>query len=192
MGLNRRAQFGGTLPYYRLHFNDGTGVGGLGDVYLSLKYSLLDPTKSRSKVGVAVAPLVEVLSAPDPATGERFSWAVPVSLEFRGPGYRVYGSAGYFARGAIFSSGAVELPVTDRLIVTGALIQMRSLNDNPAADALGLSKNRLDVAGAAAYFLRPSVAAFGSIGRTIALAGPLGTSLMVNGGVSITFAGVSP
>ena len=192
MGLNRRVQFGGTLPYYRLHFTDGTGVGGFGDLYVNLKYSVLDPEKSRNKVGVAVAPLVEVLSNPDPATGGRFSWAVPVSVEFRGPDYRVYGSAGYFSRGAIFSSGAVEVPVTHRVVVTGALIQMRSLNDNPAADALGLSKNRLDVAGAAAYFLRPSIAAFGSIGRTISPAGPLGPSLMLNGGVSMTFAGVSP
>jgi hypothetical protein len=77
-------------------------------------------------------------------------------------------------------------------VVTGALIQMRSLNDSPAADALGLSKNRLDAAGAAAYFLMPSIAAFGSIGRTISPSGPLGTSLMLNGGVSLTFAGVSP
>jgi hypothetical protein len=114
-----------------------------------------------------------------------------VSVELRGSDYRVYGSAGYFSRGAIFSSGAVEMPVTNRLIVTGALIQMRSLNDSPAADALGLSKNRLDLAGAAAYFVMPSVAAFGSIGRTISSAGPLGTSLTLNGGVSMTFAGVS-
>ena len=192
MGLNRRAQFGGTVPYYRLQFTDGTGAGGFGDVYLNVKYSLRDPEKSRRKVGLAVSPLVEVLSDPDPNTGRRFSWAVPVSVEFRGSDYRAYGSAGYFARGAVFSSGAVEVPITNHLIVTGALIQMRSLNNNPAADALGLSKNRLDVAGAAAYFLRPSVAAFGSIGRTIAPAGPLGTSLIVNGGVSITFAGVSP
>ena len=192
MRLNRRAQFGGTLPYYRLHFTDGTGVGGVGDLYLNLKYSLRDPEKSRNKVGVAVAPLVEVLSQPDPATGGRFSWAVPVSVELRGSDYRVYGSAGYFSRGAIFSSGAVEVPVTNRLVVTGALIQMRSINDNPAADALGLPKNRRDVAGAAAYFLRPSIAVFGSIGRTISQAGPLGTSLMLTGGVSMTFAGISP
>ena len=81
MGLNRRAQFGGTVPYYRLHFTDGTGAGGFGDVYLNVKYSLRDAGKSRRKVGLAVAPLVEVLSDPDPNTGRRFSWAVPVSVE---------------------------------------------------------------------------------------------------------------
>ena len=191
VGLSRRAQFGATLPYYRLHFPDGTGAGGFGDAYLNVKYLLVDPVRSRSKVGVAVSPLVEVLNVPDPTTGSRLSWAVPISVEVRRSDYRVYGSAGYFARGAIFSSGALEVPVTNRLIVTGALIQMRSLNDSSAADTLGLSKNRMDLAGASAYFVMPSVAAFGSVGRTISQAGPLGASLMLNGGVSISFAGVS-
>lgn len=190
MALTRRAQFGGTVPYYRLNFTDGTGVAGFGDVYLNLKYSLLDPEESPSKFGVAVAPLVEVLSAPDPATGDRWAWAVPVSLEVRRPAYRVYGSAGYFSRGVIFSSGAVEVPLTSRVVVTGALTQMRSLNQNLAADALALPKSRLDVAGAVAYFLTPSVATFGSIGRTISQSGPLGTALTLNGGISMTFAGI--
>jgi hypothetical protein len=68
---------------------------------------------------------------------------------------------------------------------------MRSLNESPAADALALVKSRLDVAGAAAYFLTPSIATFGSIGRTISHAGPLGTALTLNGGVSISFANAS-
>jgi hypothetical protein len=188
MALNHRAQLGGTIPYYRLDFPDGTGLGGFGDVYLNLKYALVDPEANRSKIGLAVAPLVEVLSAPDPVTGARWSWAIPVSIEVRKPGYRAYGSAGYFARGVFFSSGAVEVPVTSRLVVTGALIQMRSLNENPAADALALTKSRLDAAGATAYFLTRSIAVFGSVGRTISQAGPLGTALTVNGGLSITFA----
>ena len=188
MALNRRAQFGGTIPYYRMNFTDGTSVAGFGDVYLNLKYALVDPEQNRSKVGLAVAPLVEVLSAPDPISGARWSWAIPVSVEVRRPDYRVYGSAGYFARGVLFSSGAVEVPLSNRFVVTGALIQMRSLNQSPAADALALARSRLDLAGAAAYFLTPSFAAFGSVGRTISQAGPLGTSLTLNGGVSITFA----
>ena len=83
MALNRRAQFGGTILYYRMNFSDGTGVAGFGDVYLNLKYALVDPEQNRSKVGLAVAPLVEVLSAPDPVSGARWSWAIPVSVEIR-------------------------------------------------------------------------------------------------------------
>jgi hypothetical protein len=187
VALNRRAQLGGTVPYYRLNFTDGTGVGGFGDVYLNLKYSLVDPEQNRSNFGVAVAPLVEVLSAPDPISGERWSWAVPVSAELRRSNFRVYGSAGYFARGVFFSSGAVEVPVTTRVVVTGALIQMRSINENLEADRLALSKSRLDVAGAAGFFLAPSIAVFGSVGRTITEAGPYGTALTLNGGITITF-----
>jgi hypothetical protein len=87
----------------------------------------------------------------------------------------------------LFGSGAVEVPVTSRISVTGALIQMRSVNESLEADQLGLPKSRLDVAGAAAYFLAPSIAVFGSVGRTISDAGPLGTSLTINGGVTIGF-----
>jgi hypothetical protein len=186
--LSRRLQLGGTIPYYRLNFPDGTGVGGLGDVYLNLKYSLLDPEDTDNRIGFAVAPLVELLSAPDPVTGDRWSWAVPVSAELRRSNYRVYGSAGYFARGVIFTSGALEVPVTSRFIVTGAMIQMRSLNQNDAADALALAKSRLDVSGAAAYVVTPSIAAFGSVGRTVSNAGPLAAALTLNGGITITFA----
>jgi hypothetical protein len=187
MALNRRAQIGGTVPYYRLNFADGTGANGFGDVYMNLKYSLLDPEQSSSKFGMAVSPLVEVLSAPDPLSGDRLAWAIPVSAELRRSNYRVYGSAGYFSRGVLFGSGAVEVPVTSRISVTGALIQMRSVNESLEADQLGLPKSRLDVAGAAAYFLAPSIAVFGSVGRTISDAGPLGTSLTINGGVTIGF-----
>jgi hypothetical protein len=187
MALNRRLQLGGTIPYYRLNFTDGTGVGGFGDVYLNLKYALLDAEQNPSNFGVSVSPLVEVLSAPDPISGERWSWAVPVSAELRRSNYRVYGSTGYFARGVVFGSGAVEVPVTNRVVVTGALIHMRSINENLGADLLALPKSRLDIAGAAGFFLAPSVAVFGSIGRTISDAGPYGTALTLNGGITITF-----
>lgn len=187
MALSRRAQLGGTVPYYRLNFGDGTGVGGFGDVYVNLKYSLLNPEQNPRNFGVAVAPLVEVLSAPDPISGDRWSWAIPVSAELRTSKYRVYGSAGYFARGVIFSSGALEVPITNRVVVTGALIQMRSINESLEADRLALPKSRLDVAGAAGFFLAPSIAVFGSVGRTISDAGPYGTGLTINGGITITF-----
>lgn len=189
VGLTRRAQFGATLPYFRLHFPDGGNFSGFGDVYLSGKFSLRDPAARSGGIGVAVGPMLEVLSQPDPRTGGRLYWGAPVSLEFRAPSYRVYGSSGYFSRGAFFSSGAVEVPLTPRLIVTGALIHMRSLNDDLAADALGVSKTRIDLAGAAVYVLTPSIATFGSIGRTISAPADSGTSLALNAGVSIKVAG---
>jgi hypothetical protein len=191
VGLNRRTQFGATVPYYRIHFVDGTVGAGIGDVYLNVKYSVIDSTRSRNHVGIAVAPLVEVLSSPNPKSGGRIFLALPASVEIRTSQFRVYGSAGYFTRGAVFASGAVEVPLSARLTMTGGLVDMRSLGDDATADALGLVKTRVDLTAALAASISPSLALFGSFGRTISAAGPLGTSLMMNGGVSITFAGFS-
>lgn len=188
-GLTRRVQVGVSVPFYRLHFPDGSRASGLGDVYFNAKVSVIDPAKAKNGIGLAVVPIVEVLSQPDPIEGGRFFWAAPVSVELRQPKFRLYGSGGYFSRGAVFGSGAVEAPVTDRLIVTGALIITRALNADPAADALALSKSRSDLTGGVVYVLGPSIAAFGSIGRTISTSDPNSLSLMLSGGVSFTFAG---
>jgi hypothetical protein len=191
VGLSQRAQFGATVPYYRVYFSDGTVGAGVGDVYLNVKYSVVDPSTTTHHVGVAISPLVEFLSSPDPKSGGRMFLALPASIEIRGSGFRVYGSTGYFTRGAVFASGALEVPINPRLTMTAGLLDMRSTRDDPAADALGLVKTRVDLTGAVALSMSPSFALFGSFGRTISSAGPLGTSLMINGGVSITFAGFS-
>ena len=59
------------------------------DIYLSAKYVLVDPTLTLSEVGVAVSPVVEVLSAG--ALDGRVHFAVPVNVEFRRLPFRVYG-----------------------------------------------------------------------------------------------------
>lgn len=185
--LTPRVQVGASVPLYRLYLADGTRVHGLGDVYLTAKVSIVDPAQSDSGIGFAVLPLVEVLSHPDPIDGGRLFWALPVSAEIRQEKYRVYGSGGYFSRGAVFGSGALEVPVHDRVIVTGGFIVTRALNDDPIADSLRLSKTRADVTGGAAAILTPAIAAFGSIGRTISGTDENGLSLMLSGGLSFTF-----
>jgi hypothetical protein len=190
IGLTRRAQFGVTVPYYAAHFADGTSFGGLGDVVANLKFSLINPGSGGRAIGLAVTPIVEVVNDPAPGTG-RFSFAAPVSVELRAPKYRLFGSSGYFSHGSVFGSGAVEAPVTDRLLVVAALTYSRSVKDNPAADALGLAKSRSDISAVAAYFLTPSIAAFGGTGRTMSGADGSGTSLMLTGGVSFTFAALA-
>ena len=187
IGLSKRAQFGITVPYYRVHFMDGSGVGGLGDVFLSGKIMLIDPADRKQAFGLAISPVFEITDDPLPGSPS-VTWAAPVNIEFRRSGYRLFGSSGYFSRGAFFGSGAVELPVNDRLIVTSALSLMRSVNDAAAADAMGLSKGRTDVTASAAYFVTPSMAIFGGTGRTIGNRDGTGTTLLLNAGVSLTFA----
>lgn len=187
IGLARRAQVGITVPYYRLRFADGGSLQGLGDVFFNAKFSIVEVSDGDRRFGVAVSSILEVLDEPT-ADGSRLAWAAPVSLEFRATKYRLFGSGGYFSRGAIFVSSAVEVPVRDRLIVTGALSLMRSVHADATADALRLLQSRTDVTAVAAYFLTPSIAVFGGTGRTISAIDASGTSLMAMGGVSLTFA----
>ncbi|MGH9200485.1 MAG: hypothetical protein ACRD2A_04525 [Vicinamibacterales bacterium] len=188
VGLMPRVQVGMTLPYYRLTFTDGSQAAGLGDVYLNAKIGIFDPAKTEHGLGLAVTPLVEILSSSDLEGGRDFHVALPVSVEWRQPKYRVYGSSGWFSRGAFFGSGAVEVPLSERVIVTGVLSHTRALNDDPNADALGLSKARTDLTGGAAFIATSSIAFYGSIGRTISAQDANAASIMLSGGVSVSFA----
>jgi hypothetical protein len=186
VGVTRRAQVGVTVPYYQLQLADGSSLNGIGDIYFSTKLSLVDPHHKGRRVGLAVSPTVEVLDTSTPGAG-RLGWGAPVNLEFRGTGYRVFGSTGYFSRGAVFGSSAVEIPVQEKLVITTALSVMRSINNDPVADALQLPKSRTDLNGVAAYFLGPSFAVFGGAGRTLSNAAAGGTSLMITAGISLSF-----
>jgi len=184
-GLSKRTQFGLTVPYYHARFNDGTSVGGFGDVFLSGKVLLVE-ARDRS-IGVAISPVVEFSQDPLPGQSS-VGWGAPLDIEAKLPGFRVFGSTGYFSRGALFAAGALEVPVGDRLVATGGLTMMRSTNASPAADAIGLSKGRSDITGSAAYFLSPSIALFASTGRTIGSGDGTGTNFMLTGGVSFSYA----
>jgi hypothetical protein len=192
LGLTPRVQLGMTVPYYQLSFADGSQAAGLGDVYLATKVGLIDPAKTTSGFGLAVSPLLEILADSDPTGGRSFHVGLPVSVEWRQPKYRLYGSSGWFSRGAFFTSGALELSLTDRVVATGVLSHTRALNDDPNADAMGMSKARTDLMGGAAFFATPSIAIYGSLGRTISAQDANAASFMLGAGVSMTFAGRTP
>ena len=191
LGITPRLQLGVSVPYHRLSFDDGSRIAGLGDVYLSTKVSLIAPENTTNHFGLALSPVLEVLGDPDPIKNTRMFWGLPVNVELRRDGYRVYGSGGYFSRGALFGSGALEVPLHERFIATGVLVYTRALNNDLNADMLGLSKIRMDLSGAAAYVLTPSFVVFGSLGRTISSNDVNASSLMVSGGISISFVGRS-
>lgn len=185
VGLTKRAQFGVTVPYYRVHLPNGPAMGGLGDVYLSAKVSLLNPADSTRSFGVALSPIIEILEDPD-ANGGRWSWAAPVDLQCQAGNYKIFGSTGVFSRGAIFGSGAIQVPINDRLALFGAVTFTRSLKEDTDAQALGIPRSRGDVTAAAAYFISPVFAAFVGTGRTLG-SNPSATSFMLTGGVSMAF-----
>jgi hypothetical protein len=185
-GMSPRAQVGLSFPYYRMQFADGTAIDGVGDVYLTATFGLVSPDAKRNRLwGLSVTPIIEVLEEATPGAS-RFGLGLPVNAELRLGSARIYGSTGFFTRGAVFASGALEVPVHERVIVTGALSAMRATNEDEVADALALPRSRTDLNVVAAYFLTPQMAVFGGTGRTLSNASTVGSSLQITAGISFS------
>jgi hypothetical protein len=187
IGVSRRVQFGISVPYYHASEPGGPVARGLGDLYLSTKIQLREPSATGSRVGFAVTPLLEILSfAPSPDHG-RVSWALPANVEFPGEGWRAFGSAGYFSRGSVFASGALEIALSDRTWLTGSISQSHSLERDDLSTALGLAQTRTDASGGLGVSVLSNVAVFGTVGRTLSSRDPTSASLFLTSGVSLSF-----
>jgi hypothetical protein len=186
IGLSRRVQFGISVPYYHAGEPGGPVARGVGDLYFSTKIQLREPEKSGS-VGLAVTPLLEVLSVAPGPDRQRVNWALPANFEVQQEGWRVFGSAGYFSRGALFASGALEIAVSDRAWVNGTISQSHSLERDDLSTALGIASRRTDASGGLGLSLSPSIAVFGVIGRTLSSRDPTAASIFVTGGVALGF-----
>ena len=187
IGLTPKVQFGFSVPYYQVNAPGGPVVRGIGDLYLTSKVQLREPNAHHSGFGVAVVPIVTVLSGEADIERRRVSWGLPVALELQRNGWRVFGTTGYFSLGSVFASGAVEVSPSSRLTITGTLTQSHSTIDDPAGTTLVLSRTRTDIGGGASWVIRPGVACFGSIGRTISQQDANATSLVLSGGISFSF-----
>jgi hypothetical protein len=188
VGLARRVQVGASVPVYHASATGSPVARGIGDMYLNAKVQLREPAAGAGgRIGVALVPLVQILSA-EPALGEsRVSWGLPVAIEVQRSGWRIYGSTGYFSRGSLFASAAVELPLAERAWITGTLTQSHSTRADAGADALGLPSNRTDISGGVTWAAANRVALFGSLGRTLSRSHPTDTHLFVTGGVAVNF-----
>ena len=184
MGLSDRIGVSASVPFYRTNVAGATARG-MDDVHLGASYNILDPTLTLSEVGLSVGTVMEVLSAG--ADGGRVHFAIPVSLELRRQAFRVYGSAGYFTRGAVFAGGAVEWAASRNLIVSGVLTQSRSIKSDAVLDSLAVPRQRGDVMASVARPVGGLATAYVSVGRSLNSVDDGGTSLALNGGVSIRF-----
>jgi hypothetical protein len=188
LGVTDRMQVGASVPFYRARF-DGGSASGMDDVYLSAKYTLVEPTLTLSEFGLAISPTMEVLSSSNP--DGRIHFAVPVSMELRRQPFRVYGSAGLFTRGSFFSGAALEWSSPAGMVLTGSLTQSYSLKDDATLDSLGIGRQRMDVSLGAAFPLGAMAATFVNVGRSLTSAEEGGTSLALSGGLSLRFSTVS-
>ena len=186
-GVSDRMQVSASVPFYHTSYS-GTTSSGMDDLYFGAKYTLIDPTLTLSEFGVAVNPVVEVLSAGNP--DGRVHFALPVNVELRRQPFRMYGSAGYFTRGSVFAGGALEWTGT-RMIVTGSLTQSYSIKEDLMLDATGVGRQNVNVSGAVAMPVTDRMAAFVNVGRTLTPIEEGGTKLALSGGVSIRFSAVT-
>ncbi len=170
VGVAPWLQLGGSLPIYHYHDQSGVDAHGIGMVSMYGKVVLKNPAGA-DRFGVAVAPLVEIASG----TANRLGWALPVNVEARPGRVRVYGSAGFFSRGSIFGSGALELPVTSRLYLTA----------NLGHASAGSGEGQTDVGIGAALFTSGASSVFVSLGRSLRTPDESAGGVSIGGGFSV-------
>ena len=176
-----RFQFGMSVPFYRTE-NAGATLRGVDDMYFSGKIVLIDPALKDARFGVAVIPVLEVLSPG--FFDDRVHWALPVSAEFRASPVRVYGSTGYFSRGALFGAGAVEWTSPAGTSLTFSLTHTVPT----AEDTTGVTGGRSDFSVAVGHSLNAATSVYAGVGRTLSSPDDANkTSLAISGGVSVSF-----
>jgi len=179
VGTGRRMNIGASMPIY--HFDDGTGnaQSGVGETLLYGKVRLRDASKANGRLGVAIAPVVEIASE----ASQGLSFGVPVSLEVRGDSYRVYGSGGFFTRGALFGSGAIERTVSRRVTLTGTIGHSFSTASDPSGDPVD-GRHRTDLGIGASISVTPAAAVFGAIGHSFSSGTSMAGGTWLAGGLS--------
>jgi hypothetical protein len=186
VGVHPRVQVGASVPYFHVSAPGVQAARGVGDVYLTAKVLVAEPKPGR--LGFAVTPLVEILSSPPTPEASRLAWALPGSVELREGSWRAFASAGYFSRGSLFASGAVERTLSERVGVTASISRSHALRLDPLSAALGLSQSRTDVTGGASVQAGNAMSVFGAVGRTISRRDATSASFTLSAGVSIGFA----
>jgi hypothetical protein len=187
-GLTSRAQLSATVPFYRATY-EGVSGGGLDTIYISGKVAVVDPDAGNGRFGLAIGAGAEILSAGSTDTS-RAHWVVPLSLELRSAAFRIYGSTGYFSRGAFFAAGAFEWTVPTGTSVTASLAHSASVHGVTAATIARVPRTSLrDASIFLSHPVSSTVSVFVGGSRTFSRTWIDGAS-SVSGGFSFRF--VSP
>jgi len=185
VALHRRVQVGMSFPYYYANEPGGPVARGFGNVYMTTKVQLRDPASH--PVGFALTPMLEVLDTAPLPNGHRVNWALPANVEYRRDGWRAFGSGGYFSRGALFASGALEAALSDHAWVMASLSQSYSTRADALTAALALPRGQTDLTGGLTVAVGPNAAVYGTIGHTISNREINSGTLNLTGGVSFNF-----
>ena len=181
VGIAPRVQLGVNVPRI-VGSADGTGpVGGIGTSYVSSKIALLTGADG---IKLAVSPMVEILGegavqALAPGEG-RTQFGLPISMEIGHGPARVFASTGFFTRGAWFAGGGVGLQATPKTGVSVSFTRSWA-----KTDIVGVSRDRREVSGGLSYFMKPQLAVYGALGRTVATTDENGAGTTISGGLTL-------
>ena len=174
IGLTPRVQVGASVPRV---------AGGLGTMFFSAKIAVFSDDVRALKV--AVGPTLEVLTeATLPGQG-RVEWGFPVSAQLDRGSSRIYTSTGYFSPGIWYAGAGIGRPVSDRIGVSVSFSHAWATSPEPSAGvASAAGPRRNELSGGASYDLKPNIAVFGSISRTLGVAAEEGAGTTLGFGLS--------
>lgn len=184
VGVAPRTQIGMSVPYYYLTDRFGSTWHGFGASYVTTKFAV---TQNR-RVNLSTSPTLEILSWSPPGIG-RVNWVLPISVQSYARGAGFYGSTGYFSRGSVFGSGAMEWYASDRITFSVTAAHSYSVISDPVSDALGVARHRTDAGTGVYVAIRPAVVFFANAGRTLSPVTETSGRLSLTGGVTINVAG---
>jgi len=184
-GVARRTQIGVSLPYYHVTDRSGFTSRGFGASYVTTKFALSE----NPRIGLSTSPTVEILNWSSPEIG-RVNFVLPISLQTSAGRTQIYGTTGYFTRGSVFGSGAIERRFTSKVTLAATMAHSYSVVSDPGSDALGIARHRTDGSGAAYYAASPGVVFFTSIGRTFAPVDQTSGRLAISAGMTMNVSGI--
>jgi len=174
IGLTSRVQLSATVPRV---------AGGLGTMFFGTKIAVFSDDARTLKV--AVGPTLEVLTDATLPGQRRAEWGVPVSAQVDRGSSRIYASTGYFSPGIWYTGAGVGRAVSDRIGISTSFSHAWATSPASSAGIPGLAgPRRNELSGGASYDLKPNVAVFGSISRTLGVAAEEGAGTTLGFGLS--------
>lgn len=185
-GITDRVQLSATIPFYRVSY-EGFSGSGLDNVYISGKFAVVSPDSGAGRFGAALGVVAEILSAGF-TEASRSHWAVPLSVELRAHPVRLYGSTGYFSRGAYFAAGAVEWTAPTGTSLTAAVTHSASIRGVTVATIATVPGATLrDASVFVSHPVSGNASVYGAGSRSFSSTRINGAS--VSGGLSFRFTG---
>ena len=180
LGVTRRVQLSASVP--RVAGTDAS-PGAMGTSFFSAKVAVYEDRAHNVKF--SAAPTLQVLA---PGVAEalgntaRVQFGLPVSGELDRGALRLYASTGYFSSGTWFFGTGATMTVNPKTAVSAGLSRAwrgSAIPDVPLGD-----RDRNELSGAISYAMTPRIAAFASVGHTIATLDENGAGATIGAGVS--------